>query len=232
MFNFSLEAPTMSQTDNILAAIETLESSNYVFPKISTSNSKLSADNIASFSLPAIIACPGAGACKKICYASCGTYRFPGTIDVMARNFIASKRDYFVMSMIMAISALPKKITILRVHDAGDFYSTEYAKKWDAIAREVNTFRPMKFYSYTKTFACSDISLAALEANPHFSLIQSFGSKNDSLIDVSKPHARVFKSALELSSAGYTNCSDSDLLPATGCQKIGFVAHGELSKNI
>ena len=47
----------------------------YLFKPIFSSNSKLSKDGIIKFSLPALSNCPGAGDCKKYCYARKGFYQ-------------------------------------------------------------------------------------------------------------------------------------------------------------
>jgi hypothetical protein len=220
----------MSFVESVSELIATLENSHYVFPSVSMANGKLKSDNIATFSLPAIITCHGAGICKKFCYATCGNYNQPCVKTVLARNYVASKRDYFVFAAISEIARLPKKIELFRVHDSGDFYSTEYVKKWNDIAMAVNTFRKMQFYAYTKAFSICDIVLTSIEINPYFSLIQSYGSNNDSMLNEKKPHAHIFTDKKELVKAGYTDCSESDLIAARGCKKVGLIIHGQQAK--
>jgi hypothetical protein len=216
----------MKFVESVKKAVETYESQKYVFPQISLQNGKLKEDNIASFSLPAIISCPGAGKCSQFCYGITGTYSFPCTINVLAKNYVASKRDTFVMAMIQRIEALPKKIGVIRVHDTGDFYSSDYVKKWDEIATEVNAIREVRFYAYTKAFSVESINMTPVLNNPYFNLVQSEGSINDSKIDYNRAHSRIFNSSDDLAMTSYVDTSESDQNAANGIKKIGLVIHG------
>jgi hypothetical protein len=73
---------------------------------------------------------------------------------------------------------------VVRIHQAGDFYSQEYLDKWKSIARNVPDNR---FYAFTKSF-----KLALWDNQPrNLVLLQSYGSRYDELIDKNKNTARV-----------------------------------------
>ena len=106
---------------------------------LSTTNSKLAKDGIASFNLVPIETCPGAGSCAKYCYADTGSFlRFwKTTMPPRVANWLASQKPDFVEKMNAMFGDVEKKgkIKVIRVHDSGDFYSPDYIKKWTEIAR-------------------------------------------------------------------------------------------------
>lgn len=110
-------------------------------------NSKLKKDGIWSFGLVAVLCCPFADKCIKLCYARQGSYGFPCIRRHRLNNFKASQRQDFVEIMCDEIAQV--KPAVVRLHDSGDFYSREYLFKWIFIAiRNPNVI----FYAYTKSF--------------------------------------------------------------------------------
>lgn len=216
----------MSFQAKVIEILKQENSSARPSPELSTNgNAKLKRDAIANFSLPAGLTCPGAGACNRgFCYAQIGNYVRTNVIRRQVENFLASKRHYFVDIMLDRIFRI-KGLEYVRIHDAGDFYSDDYISKWCEIIKEAPR---VKFYAYTKSYTHFDlVSLWSLE---NMNLIQSIGSKNDSLIDYSKPHARIFTSLEALNEAGYVDCSTYDLPAAQGVSKVGLVIHGQKKK--
>lgn len=131
------------------------------------SNEKLGA-SIASFSLPAIASCPGAtGACKKVCYALQGHFRFRALIERQHRCWERSRRPDFVAAMVHEIRRCDYRR--VRVHAAGDFYEAAYTRKWAEIARRSPE---ATFFAYTRSWSRPEILMALRElaAVPNFHL--------------------------------------------------------------
>lgn len=100
--------------------------------------------------------CPGAGACKVDCFAMKGGYiQWKGSSLAQTKllNFVYNDPDGFMNKLADEISEYEKKNskkktkTIIRWHDAGDFFSTEYLQKAYDLARK---FPNVDFYAYTK----------------------------------------------------------------------------------
>lgn len=204
---------------------------------LSTTNSKLAKDGVASFNLVPIETCPGAGSCAKYCYADTGSYlRFHGTtMPPRVSNWLASQKDDFVPKMVDMIAKAKavkgkKAIKAIRVHDSGDFYSPQYIDKWHQIA---SAHPDMMFYAYTKSHHPKlRERLNELEKLPNFNIVQSFGSKYDQLIDPSKPHAVVFPSKELMDKAGYADAMETDLTAADkNNTKVGLYIHGQYDKS-
>ena len=120
---------------------------------ISPGNTKMGA--LPSFSISTqscdLIPGPDEQGCKKHCYAKRHIEIYPSAKASYIRNFEASKLGDFVVLMNLEIqSNRPlKKIGILRIHVAGDFYNQEYVDKWIMIAK----CNPnISFYAYTKAY--------------------------------------------------------------------------------
>ena len=181
-------------------------------------NTKLKQEDIYKFSLPVLKTCPQAKDCKTFCYGLKGHYKtFKTSIDkAHQNNFRFSKTINFSQAIELEIHK--RKIKTLRLHDTGDFYSQEYLDKWYNIAKFChNTF----FYAYTKSLHLDFTEFLSL---PNTKIIQSFGGKLDSLIDLRKPHSAVFNKKELLEYVGYVDCSNSDRL-AIKSNKIGLLIH-------
>lgn len=190
-----------------------------------TQNAKMkkSSDRIFNFGIPAyksstgLKTCPFAGSCAKGCYAQMGTYTWTPVKNAYEHRLEQTLKDDFVQVMDLEIKK--RKVTKIRIHDSGDFYSREYLQKWLTII----DLNPMvEFYTYTKSIPF--FQNANLPKN--FRVIYSYGGLRDNLIQVDKDnHARVFLSEAELNDSGYLNCSDDDNL-IFNTNKIGLVYHG------
>lgn len=201
---------------------------------LSTTNSKLMKDGVASFNLVPIETCPGAGSCAKYCYADTGSFlRFwKTTMPPRVSNWLASQKDDFVPKMIDMIGKEKKKgkIKAIRIHDSGDFYAPQYIDKWVDIAK---AHPDMTFYAYTKSHHPKlRERLNELEKLPNVNIVQSFGSKYDHLIDPSKPHCVVFPDKETMDKAGYADAMETDLTSADkNNKKIGLYIHGQYDKS-
>ena len=120
---------------------------------ISPGNSKMGA--LPSFSISTLscdmIPGPDEQGCKKHCYAKRHIEIYPSAKASYLRNFEISQGPDFEALMIAEIQANKplKKIGILRIHVAGDFYCQDYIDKWIRIAKANPT---ISFYAYTKAY--------------------------------------------------------------------------------
>ena len=164
--------------------------------------------------------CPAALACKDPCYAKQGSYLFPVVKRNRTDNIISSLDTNFVDSAIQDLNGYKKKkYNVVRIHDSGDFYSREYLDKWYSIAR---AHGDMLFYAYTKS-----LHLDVYNGIPdNFRITQSLGGRYDNLVDMGKPHSRIFNNDASRIAAGYVDGNIDDMPAIIGEIKIGLVYHG------
>ena len=204
---------------------------------LTNSNSKLKKTskkfnaNIYAFDIPAYktktgqITCPFADDCVKYCYASKGAYLWSPAQNKHNLNYKLTKQDNFTELIQNDINSKRKKITHIRLHSAGDFYSVKYLLKWLVIADKNPS---IIFYAYTKSipFFKSRNIRSILSTLNNFKVIYSYGSKKDNLINSMDRHAKIFNNELELKKAGYVNASNYDLIAINSTnKKIGLIYH-------
>lgn len=104
-------------------------------------------------------------ACKG-CYACGGCYTFNSTKASLARKTVLSRLflDFVRRAIIAQIRA--DKITICRIHAAGDFFSIEYINAWRDI---VNACPGTVFWSYTK----NPLAECAFDSCPNCNIVKS-----------------------------------------------------------
>ena len=176
--------------------------------------------------------CPNAGLCATGCYARQGAYMFGNVKRAHEEKLALTQTEAFVPEMIAEVERWMHKRGVkhlkVRIHDAGDFYSKEYASKWFEIMRHFETDKRVSFYAYSKQVAMFQDYARLTFLPSNFTLIFSFGGKQDALIDVNRDrHARVFETVEALEAAGYQNGTDDDMVAAIGVSnKIGLVYHG------
>ena len=190
--------------------------------------------------------CPNAQACGRVCYAKFGTYLFRNVRSRHLQNLmmILDTPAEWQQTMIeelrhkrMRPTGTPLTLDhdhndvwlhnwitgggkAVRIHDAGDFFSSDYLHMWINIALETPD---VLFYAYTK-----EVALAKKIAFPdNFRVVFSYGGKQDHMIDRDVDrHADVFPSIEALEAAGYYDQSDNDLLALCApSNKIGIVAN-------
>jgi len=161
--------------------------------------------------------CPGALACRAVCYAKQGGYLWPASIAARAHNLALSQNPNFVALMIEDLARF-RKVDTVRVHDSGDFYSQGYFDAWCWIAR---AFPNITFYAYTKSL---DLDLSGAPHN--FRVTQSLGGKFDGLVNLGKPHSRIFTSHEDRTAADYVDGNLTDAYAIEGETRIGLVYHG------
>ena len=189
---------------------------------LSLNNSKLKKNQIYSFGLPAVVTCPFAGECRSWCYATQGAYRYGVVKNARQRALDLSKTDQFVDLITSEIHR--RGVTMLRVHDSGDYYCKKYCNKWAQIMRNCpGTI----FYSYTKSIKL----VKSIDWPKNFRPIYSYGGKQDRFIDpLVDRHARVFPSITELRAHQYVCGTDTDLTALIDpSNKIGLIYHGAKS---
>lgn len=115
------------------------------------------------WNLPAQITCPFATEhCKASCYAKKAERVYPSVLPCREKNLEASKQDSFVNDMIQTIvyylnsKSFTGKKCYFRIHESGDFYNKEYAKKWLAVCRWFARHNDkygdkIQFLAYTKS---------------------------------------------------------------------------------
>ncbi len=174
--------------------------------------------------------CPNAGLCAAGCYARGGAYAFGNVRAAHEAKLELTKNDTFIGMMVAEIEMWLKKRNTkhlkVRIHDAGDFYSKDYAKRWFSIMSHFETNDRVSFYAYTKQVKMFQSEIGPIPSN--FTLIFSQGGRQDALIDTAtQRHARVFESLEALFDAGYVDGTDDDMVAAMGISnKIGLVYHG------
>lgn len=210
--------------------------------KLLTQNAKMKKSGgdkflLYNFGIPALQAadgtktCPNAGACAVGCYARQGAYVWPKVKAAYEARFQATKNAaQFYLLMVDEIKLKLKKadkenkILVIRIHDAGDFYSKEYFDMWIGI---IQTFPRVKFYAYTK-----QVQMLQNEKLPaNFKLNFSFGGRQDAAIRLTSSNSRVFESREDLERAGYVDTSEDDSFAFSDVKtrKIGLVYHGAKS---
>ena len=170
--------------------------------------------------------CPNAAACAKGCYATQGAYKFSNVAKVFEKRLKLSQSPRF--ASIISDEIRRRKVQRLRIHDSGDFYNLEYAKKWLTVMR-VNP--NVQFYAYTKAVSM----FKQLEEDgllpSNFIVIYSYGGTEDKLINrETDRHSWVFSSVEALNAAGYADAHENDSIALGTNPKIGLVYHG--TKNI
>jgi hypothetical protein len=63
------------------------------------------------------------------------------------RNYETSLKDTFASAMVASVNQ--RMVETLRVHAAGDFYDSDYVRKWIEVAREC---RQTTFFAYTRSW--------------------------------------------------------------------------------
>jgi hypothetical protein len=161
--------------------------------------------------------CPGATACRAVCYAKQGRYAMESVARPRRRNLEESLKDSFIPDMVKALTSA-RSYNVVRIHDSGDFYSQTYFDKWVAIAEAL----PNRiFYAYTKAH---HLDMSKKPAN--LRIIRSLGGRWDRLVNLTESHSRIFASHEAREAAGYVNGNVNDVPAIEGVNKIGLVYHG------
>jgi hypothetical protein len=161
--------------------------------------------------------CPGALACRGVCYAKQGAYLWASTVAARKRSLDQTLTDTFAADAIADLQAM-RGVGVVRIHDSGDFYSQKYLDAWCDIARALPS---IIFYAYTKS-----LHLNFNGAPTNLRITQSLGGKFDNLVQLGKPHSRIFSTDEARVAAGYVDGNESDAPAIKGLVQIGLVYHG------
>ena len=188
-----------------------------------TQNSDLKKSGIYGWTLPAhwvtltngikFNTCPNASACAAFCYAKNGTYKFKNVLKshIEKLELVLNDLPKFKNLMNAELSKTKYKDKYIRIHDAGDFFSIEYALTWIDI---IKNNPQVNFYSYTKEVDLFKFQLCNYIPE-NFVLIYSYGGKQDNLIDKENDrHSDVFPDYNEMISLGYNDIENDDKLAA------------------
>lgn len=148
---------------------------------LTNGNSKLG-PGIYNFNMPAVISCGkyATKECKKFCYANKGNFKFEAIRACHQDNYSASKKKSFVSELSNQIKKLGSKIKYIRIHGAGEFYSSGYFNKWVEIAK---LFPNITLVAYTKNY---DINCSNLPDN--FIVRQTVSTNPDNLTITGKAY--------------------------------------------
>lgn len=184
-----------------------------------TQNSDLKKSGIYGWTLPAhwstltdgtkFNTCPNAGVCAAFCYAKNGTYNFSNVkkAHIEKLELVLNTPGKFKELMNEELSKAKYVGRYIGIHDAGDFFSVQYALDWLDIA--VNNPKCI-FYAYTKEVEMFKSTLKH-SIPENFILIYSFGGKQDNLIDKETDrHSDVFYNYDEMIAEGYNDIAEDD----------------------
>lgn len=161
--------------------------------------------------------CVGALACRGVCYAKQGAYLWASTVAARKRALDQTLSPTFTADAIADLQAM-RGVGVVRIHDSGDFYSQRYLDAWCEIARALPS---LIFYAYTKS-----LHLSFDGVPPNLRITQSLGGKFDHLVQLGKPHSRIFATDEARIAAGYVDGNASDAPAIQGLVQIGLTYHG------
>lgn len=179
-----------------------------------------------------LITCPFADLCvnkedpnKSTCYAQNGAYRWPVVRNAYEYRFNATLESDFAERMTSEIKR--KKVQVLRVHDAGDYYSPKYLKVWFEIMRNNPD---VHFYSYTNSVIYFKQKRYTDLVPDNFDVIFSDMGKHVHMINkLTDRHTKVFNTVDQLNASGYINASKNDLFATRilnpDNNRIGLLLH-------
>jgi hypothetical protein len=199
------------------------------------------------FSLPAGKTCPGADKCKSFVVLNDGKRKIQDGPATEFRCFAASSevqydavyfnRKHNLTQLMHALrecravelinetiqSKRTKGVTLVRIHESGDFFSEAYLDAWLEVAR----LNPdLKFYCYSKSLHL----FVPKELPSNFYLTASKGGKWDKLIDegLFKRYSVVVKDEAEAEALGLE--IDHDDSHCFGDKPFALLVHGSQPK--
>lgn len=190
---------------------------------IFSQNSYLRKSGIYAWNIPAhfvklgdkkFYTCPNAGVCGALCYAKTGAYQFSNVKKAHTEKLEWVLNDPQGWEREVKAELKKKKYRgkFIRIHDAGDFFSRDYAEAWFRIAWDNPA---VNFYAYTKEVDLFKNQISDLKPD-NFTVIYSYGGKQDNLIDKETDrHSDVFGTLDELEEMGYVSVQHDDRLAAT-----------------
>jgi hypothetical protein len=197
---------------------------------------------IYSFDLLSGWTCPGALECKSHvvetphgrrivdglgtlirCFSASQEALFPDVYNLRKKNFEAVRGKTTDEILYLLRDALPHNAGVVRMHVAGDFFSTEYFHAWVALAKE----NPgALFYAYTKSLRI--VANNAVWIPPNLVLTLSEGGRYDNLISELPQFktARVVLSAAEARRLRLPVDTDDSHAAVPSGRSFALVVHG------
>jgi hypothetical protein len=192
-------------------------------------------DNIMSWSLQALETCQGSiGADGELvpacagCYATQGTYNFPGTKKVRFDNKQAWQDDAWVDTMVAAL----KKQSYFRWFDSGDMYSIQLALKMYAVmvkTPHVKHWLPTRMHKFAKYQQV----LTKMAALPNVMVRPSSDAINGTFTagvhgSTILPEGMPVPAGVKVCTAPTTNgkCSGCRACYSKDVAVVGYIAHG------
>ena len=192
-------------------------------------------DNILSWSLQALETCQGSLSASGVlvdacsgCYATTGTYNFPGTKAVRADNKAAWQEAGWVDSMVFAL----RKQRFFRWFDSGDMYSLSLARKMYEVmvaTPHVQHWLPTRMYKFMKFQAIQK----DMEALPNV-MVRRSSDAIDGTYEAGVHGSTILPAGMPVP-AGVVACTAPDNGgKCSGCRAcyskdvpvIGYIAHG------
>ena len=128
--------------------------------RMSTGNAKIK--NTLIFNMPA----GKTGTCNqdcKGCYAKKAERLYPRVKSQREQNLDLFNTQPDLLKVLLVDQIQESKIQVIRIHEAGDFFSSQYFEFWEDI---IDMFPSKKFYAYTKSRFPYSL--------PNFNLIDSY----------------------------------------------------------
>lgn len=115
--------------------------------KVTSGNSKLGT-HILTWSLPAVLTCPGRShLCENLCYALKHRFATARYLTQAIRNWIIASTPFFAWWMVRKIQKT--RALVVRIHVSGDFFNAAYVQQWIRIAEAIPL---VQFYAYTRSW--------------------------------------------------------------------------------
>jgi hypothetical protein len=139
---------------------------------LSLGNLKL-AKNVAIFDLLAGFTCRDGISCASKCYAvKAQQSRYAVWNKRLIYTYLAQHEQEFLAEIITTQLKMMVRIPYVRIHSSGDFFSSDYVRMWETIAKH---FPDKKFYFYTKMLDFGNIgnSLKSLSSLSNVNMVNS-----------------------------------------------------------
>lgn len=213
-----------------------------MLPAFTKANRYLFDSKAFTWSLPSGTTCPGAEQCLAIadrhtgkiwngpkqkfkCYSAV-TERYPSVRNRLWANFeaVKGKTPHQVYSILSRIR--PAKMSLCRIHTAGDFFSQSYFDGWLLFVMDNPQIR---FWAFTKSL---NFWISRLDSIPPNLVLQaSTGGRFDNLIQAhGLKYAKVVWSRQEAETLGLAIDSD-DYLAAYGSKPFALLENFSTKKN-
>ena len=203
-------------------------------PSLFSHPAKIKRIGAIAFGIPAKKTCPSHGrdplSICATCYADKGFYKMPNVQNTYQWRYELTQKRNFAEIVNYELEKMKKRPKYFRIHDSGDFYSTDYLCKWYEVVRDNPDIH---FYCYTKevhrfksTFSGKKYGDMALLPD-NWTVCFSYGGLQDDKInpDVDR-HSFAFPSREHLLACGYVDASHDDLqILDKNNHRIGLVEH-------